>query len=107
MSINEQREELRRRVEGLNELGALIERVEAHAKYLSTIPVIERNDFQRIWTAAYEGVEFKMSTGTEESLREAALNLVALDRLREVTINEYFSMEDERPRFSFFRRRQR
>jgi len=106
MCIDEEREELRRRAEALNELQGMLERVQAHSKYISSIIVIERNDFQRLWMAAYEGVELKMREGNEESLREAALNLATLDRLREMTTNEYLStVEDERPRFSFFGRR--
>jgi hypothetical protein len=44
MSIDEEREELRRRVEALDELGTVLERVQSHAKYLSSISVFERND---------------------------------------------------------------
>jgi hypothetical protein len=105
MNIDEEREELRRRAEALNELGALLERVQAHAKYLSSISVTDRNDLQKLWVLGYEGMESKMAAGTEDSLREAALNLLTLDRLREVTTNEYVPMVGERPRFSFFGRR--
>jgi hypothetical protein len=107
MSIHEQREELRRKAENLNEVSAMVDRVEAHAKYLSTIPITERNHFQRLWVAAYEGVEWKMSLGTEDTFREAGLNLVALDNLRGVTTKEYVLTLEERPRFSFFGRRPR
>lgn len=108
MSIHDEREELRRHAEALNELGALLERVEAHAKYLSSISVFARNDIQRIWIAAFEGSRSRMSMGTEDSLREAALNLASLDRMREITTNEHASgVESDRPRFSFFGRRRR
>jgi hypothetical protein len=108
MIIDEEREELRRQVEALDELGAILERVQSHAKYLSSISVFERNDIQWIWVAAYEGAEPRMSAGTDDSLREAALNFASLDRMREVTTNEYAAgMENDRPRFSFFGLRRR
>jgi hypothetical protein len=108
MSIDEEREELRKRVEGLNELQAILERVQAHSKYLLSIDAIERNDFQRLWVSAFQGIESSMAAGTEDSLREAALNLASLDRLREMTTNKFMeAAEDDRPRFSFFGRRRR
>jgi len=57
MNIDQERDELRRKLESLNYLGAVIERVRAHAKYVSTIPIEERSNLQSIWMLAYEATE--------------------------------------------------
>jgi hypothetical protein len=88
MNMDEEREELRRAAEGLNDLGALIQRVQAHAKYISTIPVDDRSNFQRIWILAFEATELKMAPGTEETLFEAAINLQTLDNMRQQATKE-------------------
>jgi hypothetical protein len=105
MNVDEEREELRKKIEALNNLGALINRVQAHAKYLSSIPVNERSDLQKIWVLADEATELKMAPGTEETLFEAALNLEALDNTIQQTIKQYPTSQNERSRFSFFGRR--
>jgi hypothetical protein len=105
MNIDQEREELRKKLEGLNDLGALIQRVQAHAKYVSTIPVDERSNLQKIWILAYEATELKMAPGTEETLFEAAINLQTLDNMRQQTTNDSPSTYKDRPRFSFFGRR--
>jgi hypothetical protein len=107
MNIHQEREELRKKLEGLNDLGALVQRVQAHAKYISTIPVNERSNLQKIWILAYEATELKMAPGTEETLFEAAVNLQTLDNMRQCTTNNSPPTYKDRPRFSFFGRRER
>src|ERR1700680_2092307 len=105
MNTDEDREELRRKLEGLNDLGALIQRVQAHAKYISTIPINERSDLQKTWILAYEATELKMAPGTEETLFEAAMNLRTLDNKCQQTINQDPPARNKGPRFSFLGRR--
>jgi hypothetical protein len=105
MNIDEEREKLRKRIEGLNDLGALIQRVQAHAKYISTIPVDERSNLQNIWMLAYEATELKMAPGTDETLFEAAINLQTLDNMSQQTTKDSPPTYKDRPRFSFFGRR--
>jgi hypothetical protein len=104
MNIDEEREELRQKMESLQYVGYLLERVQAHAKYLSTIPADELSDLQKLWVLAYEAIELKMSPGTEESLFEAAINLHTLDGTIQQTIKE-LPTKNEQPRFSLFGRR--
>jgi hypothetical protein len=105
MNIHHEREELRRKLEGLNDLGILMQRVQAHAKYISTITVGERSNLQKIWMLAYEGTELKMAPGTEETLFEAAINLQTLDNMRQQTIDQDPPAQTKGSRFSFFGRR--
>jgi hypothetical protein len=102
MSLDKKREELRKELEALNDLGSLIQRVEAHKKYISTIPVHERSDLQRVWILAYEAIDLKMAPGTEETLLEAAINLQSLDNMRQQTTKEHPLTPKYRPRFPFF-----
>src|SRR5215831_5830683 len=105
MNIDQEREELRKKLESLNYLGAVIERVRAHAKYISTIPIEERSNLESIWMLAYETTDLKMKPGTDETLLEAAINVQILDDMRQQTINQDPPAPNNRPRFSFFRRR--
>jgi len=105
MNTDEEREELRKKVEALNDLDALINRVQAHAKYLSSIPINQQSDLQKIWILAYEATELKMAPGTEEILFESAINLGALDNTIQQTVAQYPTAQNERSRFSFFGRR--
>jgi hypothetical protein len=105
MNIDQEREELRRKLESLTYLGAVIKRVQAHAKYISTIPIAERSNLQSIWMLAYEATELKMKPGTDETLSEAAINVQILDDMRQQTTKGSPPTNNDRPRFSLFRRR--
>jgi hypothetical protein len=104
MNIQQEREELKKKFKGLNDLGSLVQRVQAHAKYISTIPVDERSNLQKIWILAYEATELKMAPGTEETLFEAATNLQTLDDMRQQMTNESSPTNKDRRRFSLFGR---
>jgi hypothetical protein len=102
MNIDEEREALRQKMEGLQYLGYVLERVQAHSKYLSTMPSAELSDIQKLWVLAYENIDLKMAAGTEESLYEAAASLQTLDNTISQSIKR---LPDEQPRFSLFGRR--
>ena len=102
MNIDEEREALRQKMEGLQYLGYVLEKVQAHSKYLSTIPSAELSDIQKLWVLAYESIDLKMAAGTEESLYEAAVSQQTLDNTISQTIKR---LPDEQPRFSLFGRR--
>jgi hypothetical protein len=104
VNIDEEREELHRKMESLEYVGNLLERVQAHAKYVSTIPLAELSDFQKLWVLAYEATNLKMAPGTEESLFEASINLQTLDNMIQQTIKE-LPPKNGQPRFSLFGRR--
>src|SRR6516165_10376259 len=61
MNIDEEREALRQKMEGLQYLGYVLEKVQAHSKYLSTIPSAELSDIQKLWVLAYESIDLKMA----------------------------------------------
>jgi len=105
MNIDEEREELRRKVESLNDVGAMLERIKAQQKYILTIAADERSPLQRLWILAFDGAELKMAAGTDQSVYEAGLDFVTLDFTREYTIKGYHPEQDQRPRFSLFGRR--
>ena len=104
MGTDEQREDLRRQAEALNDVQALIHRVQAHMKYLQSVPAHERSDLQKVWLLAYEATELKMAPGTEETLLEATMNLFSLDQLRDQTRKDV-QAENEQAGSSWFRRK--
>jgi hypothetical protein len=69
-----------RKIEALDEMGAIVERVQSHFHKLSLMIVEKQSDQQKLWLLAYSAVNAKFAPGTEAAMMEAALLLPILDR---------------------------
>jgi hypothetical protein len=77
--MGDEQDEFKRKIEALEAVGSVVERVQEYANFLSSIPSEQQSNQQRLWLLAYAAINLKMAPGTEASLTEAALLLPILD----------------------------
>jgi len=73
-------EDLRGKLEALDATGAVVNRIEAHFKTLSAIPLDQQTNQQKLWLLGYSAVNEKMARPwTEEVMAEVGRLLPILD----------------------------
>jgi len=65
--------------EALDQLGAVVDRVQRYSKLLSIKEANGLTDEEKIWLLAYKGLNLEFKGGTEESLKKASQLTILLD----------------------------